>query len=401
MVGPLSARVDRFLAVVLIVLAAAAPLSVGASQSVLGCAVALGLYRWVAGRKPIRTGLEAYAGLLVLWALIMIPFSSQPAQSLLFARRFYPLAALWLFAWAGGTESRRIAVLSALLTAGAGLGIYGIYQLWRQGEGAHLSASGQLVGRVTLAQGYMTGGGIMMILALVALAFLLSPVSRRQRALTSLALVSILASLILTMTRSAWLGFSLGGMVVLAAARPRIAPIFLALLVLGTWAMPATYRARVLSAFDWSDQHNQARVVMWQTGWRMLKDHPVTGVGDRDLKEIYRSYHPGQTRDIPGHLHSNYVMFGAIWGLPGLAFALLLLAAIPVLLLARWRRLRAIRSRPPPLQAGWILAALGVWTGFCVAGFFEWNFGDAEVVLLLWIVAGMGLARIQPDSNGP
>ena len=36
-----------------------------------------------------------------------------------------------------------------------------------------------------------------------------------------------------------------------------------------------------------------------------------------------------------------------------------------------------------------ILSALGAMTGFCVAGFFEYNFGDSEVLLLLLFIVSL------------
>ena len=45
----------------------------------------------------------------------------------------------------------------------------------------------------------------------------------------------------------------------------------------------------------------------------------------------------------------------------------------------------------PHRRTGWVLAAIGVWWAFVIAGMFEWYFGDAEVALLTWLVCGLGL----------
>jgi hypothetical protein len=44
------------------------------------------------------------------------------------------------------------------------------------------------------------------------------------------------------------------------------------------------------------------------------------------------------------------------------------------------------------MARGWTLAAMAVWTGFVINGFFEWNFGDQEIVTALYFVCGLALA---------
>ncbi len=35
---------------------------------------------------------------------------------------------------------------------------------------------------------------------------------------------------------------------------------------------------------------------------------------------------------------------------------------------------------------------MGAYAGFHVNGLFEWNFGDAEIAMLLWMTVGLALA---------
>lgn len=44
------------------------------------------------------------------------------------------------------------------------------------------------------------------------------------------------------------------------------------------------------------------------------------------------------------------------------------------------------------LQGSVSLGALGVFVGFLVAGLFEWNFGDHEIMTLVWATVGLSLA---------
>ncbi len=379
-------RIDRALFGALLLLALGAPFSIALSQAALAAATLLGIACYLRDRCLPRTGVELFALAFVGWALLTIPFSGEPAESLRHAKRFLLLPALWLFAGAARSEARRTALLAALAVGAAGVGVFGIVQYAR--------GPGGLIGRADLTQGYMTAGGLMMLAGLVILAFLLVARGRKARILLGAALFPVLVALAVTYTRNAWLGFAAGCVLLLALLRPRVTPIFLLMLVLGGAFAPGELRGRLLSSFDPGHVHNRQRVLMWKTGWRMLSENPLTGVGDRNLAELYQSYHEGEDVEVKGHLHSNYVMFGALWGWPGLILTLAFLFALFSRLWQRWRRLRVAipaGERAPPTVA-WTAAAMACWLAFMVGGLFEWNFGDAEIALLLWAVIGVGLA---------
>ena len=384
--GP-AAAFEKAAYAALLLLALSAPISIAISQSALALAILCGILAWAlpGGKAPPRLGVEAALFAFVLWALITIPFSGEPWVSLRHAKRFLLLPAFWLVAAHCCGDRRRVRLLAALASGAACVAVYGIVE--------YLRGDGGLLGRANLTQGYMTAGGLMMLCGLVIAAFLLRARGARARALLAAALLPVLGALLVTYTRSAWIGFAAGAGLLLLLARPKLAPIYLVLLIGGGALAPGEMRARLLSSFVPGHPSNVQRVIMWQTGWRMLNDNPITGVGDRNLKETYRGYHEGEDVEVKGHLHSNYIMFGAIWGWPGLALALLFLGALCLALWRRWRE-----SRLSPGHAGtWALAALACWLGFMLGGLFEWNFGDAEIALLLWTICGLGLA---PESGG-
>ena len=59
-----------------------------------------------------------------------------------------------------------------------------------------------------------------------------------------------------------------------------------------------------------------------------------------------------------------------------------------------WAELTVILRVPADawLLKGTVLSALGVFWGFQISGLFEWNFGDAEIIMLLWMSVGMVFA---------
>ncbi len=113
-------------------------------------------------------------------------------------------------------------------------------------------------------------------------------------------------------------------------------------------------------------------------------------MGDRGLEEISPEYYTSEMGLYFGHLHSNIVHMAAIWGIPGMIFGQLFIWAGLWFLIKRWRELR--RGPPDtPLQAGWVLAAVGVWVSFFIAGLTEWYFGDAESLLIYLAIIGCAL----------
>ncbi|MBM4119135.1 O-antigen ligase family protein, partial [bacterium] len=286
----------------LLLAAFAMPFSIAISQFALAIALLLRLAEWASGRPPVHLGrgLTLLTLAFVGWALIDIGFSQIPSESLRHAKRFLLLPALWLFAEAGRRDALRTRLLAALGAGSAGVAAYGIL--------AYLQGARGLAGRAQLTQGYMTAGGLMMLASLLLFAFLLRPGGARRRRWLWPAFALTLVALVFTHTRGAWLGFAAGALLALGLVRPRLAPIFLGLLLVAGALAPAGFRERLLSSFDPRHANNVQRLIMWRTGWELLADHPLTGVGDLDLQAIYRARHAGAQVEVKGHLHSNPVM---------------------------------------------------------------------------------------------
>ncbi|MFN2371886.1 MAG: O-antigen ligase family protein [Candidatus Krumholzibacteriia bacterium] len=385
---------DTALAAAACVLLVAGSLSIAVTQIVLGLALALLLARGVvAGARPPRLGLEGPALALAAWAALMIPFSTDPGQSLVFYRRFYLFAALWVGAAAAGGEGRRAWLLACLLAGAV------VSSLW--GAGTLLAETGSLFGRrLGQLSNPMTSGAVLMMVVLTAGAVLLQRgLPGRVRAVVAVAALPVLGGLVLTVTRSAWFGLVAGGLAMLVVARPRLllpaglgAILLAALLLFAPDGLLPERMARITSAeYLTSGASTSRRLTMWQGGLAMVRDKPLTGMGDRDLRELGPLYYDEDPAYYHGHLHSNPVMFAALWGLPGLVLASVFIGAQAVLLV---RQVRGLRRRPPdvaPWAEAWALAAVGVWCGLLVAGCFEWYFGDAETQTLNLAIIGIAL----------
>jgi len=235
---------------------------------------------------------------------------------------------------------------------------------------------------------YMTFAGQLLLALGPALGVALLARERRWRIGALAAALVMAAALAATYTRSAWLGLLAALAVMFGFARPRWLPALAAAAALAVVAAPGDYRARLVSVVDPSSPWNRERAHMWEAGARMFRDRPLTGVGLMDLKPVYERYRSAGAREPAGHLHSVPVQVAATTGALGLA-ALVALAA--GLLACAMRGLPAA-ARAGGLAAGLRLGVAGAFAGFLVAGLFEWNLGDEELLYPLYALAGLAWA---------
>lgn len=376
----------------------AANLSIAVSQLSLGLALLVQLYRrFRLGEPALPTGLGRWVLALAAWAALMIPFSSEPGQSVVFYKRFYLFAAIWVTGSVALDSRRQWVLLGALLGGALTISLVGQIHAW-------LHTGGLFKVRLGEMSNPMTSGCLLMLSLLVAVGFLLAGGLRKGRlAWVGLPALPVALGLLQTMTRSAWLGTIAGVGVMLLLLRPRIFAAFsvlvvLALLVLSNLpegVMSERLKARFDPAYLLAGNSTNQRVLMWHEGWAMVRRHPVTGVGDRDLKDLGPVYYPHEGMQYHGHLHSNPVMLAAIWGVPGLVLGMGFLVLQIKILLTRWWRWARHRRGP---GSGWVLAGIGCWTGFFLAGLTEWYFGDAESMLLYLAITGVALSLPLPDE---
>ena len=122
---------------------------------------------------------------------------------------------------------------------------------------------------------------------------------------------------------------------------------------------------------------NEERVQMWRVGWKMIREHPVFGVGPGRVEELYTSYLP-KGEAVPayhGHLHNNGLQLAAQFGIPVLAAAALWLLFLFLIFASRtsWREVAKTASCASSL--------LGT-TGFMTLGMADYTYGHALGLIL-------------------
>ncbi|MFZ4621484.1 MAG: O-antigen ligase family protein [Bacteroidota bacterium] len=244
------------------------------------------------------------------------------------------------------------------------------------------------IARLYVFQHYMTTGGLKMIISLLLIPFILSPdTSKRERIYSFIVLIPTLTALILTNTRSAWLGLVVGVIVISMLYYKRLFLILAAVIVLFLTFGPQQQVDRAKSIIDFTNSTNIGRLNMWSTGLQMWQDRPTLGFGDIDLYHTYLTYRTPTGDEPAGHLHNIYVHLLVTIGAAGL---LVVLTMFSVILQNEYEVVKQYSH--DAFIRNIALGSIAVFTGFMVNGIFEWNFGDHEIMVFVWFTVGLCIA---------
>ena len=218
--------------------------------------------------------LLVYAALTLLSAAI----SPDPRTSFIDSKQLVVfLIVPMVYRFARGARART--VLQVAITVGAISAAFGIVQYG-------LLNYDNLGQRPQGALGhYMTYSGLLLLVIASAVAQLLF--DTRDRAWTVVVMPALVVALVLTFTRSAWVGtcvvvallFALKDLR-LVAAIPILATLIVAL-------APPQITSRFYSMFDLKDPTSRDRVAMLREGVAMIEAHPITGVGPNMVQRLY------------------------------------------------------------------------------------------------------------------
>lgn len=146
-------------------------------------------------------------------------------------------------------------------------------------------------------------------------------------------------------------------------------------------------RSRLLSFFDLTGESNRNRLVMWRIGWEIFKDNPFFGVGDIDLAGIFKEYNRPYEKEIKGHLHNNFFHLLATLGGFGIISILLLLY---MMLQKMYQIFKTTEQKS--FHRALVMGSLACFASFAGAGLTEFNFGDHEIITMVWFSVGLSFA---------
>jgi O-antigen ligase len=278
------------------------------------------------------------------------------------------------------TEARATALTRVLIASGTVMALYSLEQSLAHGPDFRVHGT---------MSTYMHFAGLIMLVGLMTLAQLLWRAHRRQVLWALPALLLSTASLVMTHTRSAWLGFMVGCCVLLGLYK-KVFLLLLPLLVAVVFLLvPQAIKTRALSLLDQRGITIQERLSMWSSGLHIIRDHPWTGVGMGAMVRVYQRYREpdspvNPTRRI-GHLHNNLIQVAAERGLLGLACWLWIWLAYGY---ETWRIYRRLGPEHTGAKA-LVLGSLASVVAFHVEGLFEHSFGASIVVTLVYFLMAL------------
>ena len=196
-------------------------------------------------------------------------------------------------------------------------------------------------------------------------------------------------ALLFSLTRGVWLAYGVV-LVLLGVARGRKALLAVGacagLLGLFLFSAGLGVRERAAQIFDLKDNFGRSQI--WQANLDMIKARPLLGWGYGNYKKFRDPYYQRYAgASNTAHAHNNFLQMWVDGGLLGLgAF----LSLFWVILKAGWQAYRLVPVTAEPLYSLALGSTLSI-VGFLLGGLTQYNFGDAEVVIVLWATAGVVL----------
>ena len=389
--------VDKMLTVTLFLFAASSMFSISISQVSAGIGGFLWLARthltntWGKQRWPLGIPFLLFcsASALAVANAYDISYSFPPLKKLLEILIFF-----WILNCVRENNLRNSLSLTLIVSA-TFASLFGLYQAW---QAAPWLGVLRVEGTLSI---YMTFAGLLMMVGVLAMARIMFCQSTQKWIWASTGI--IFYCLLLTLTRQAWLGLIVGILFLVFFWRKKFL-LFLPLLIIIIFLLsPDAAKTRVFETIrnmvsseeemiarpaiqDWT---LLMRINLWQFGWKVFKDYPLTGCGFRCMDLVNDQYidpfsqEQGSVRHLRG-MHNNFIQIAVDTGILGLATWLGIWAG------CFWLLYRKATNLESDSSERWVVfGSAATALAFLTGGFFETNFYDSEVAMLLYFIMAL------------
>ncbi|MFH1784211.1 MAG: O-antigen ligase family protein [bacterium] len=220
----------------------------------------------------------------------------------------------------------------------------------------------------------------------------------------AIGLVIMGVALVFTFSRGPW--FSTAAVMVLliafllisASARIKkmtlIVGVLIIVMVIASGAISVMMKGSRMSIVErFKNLKDADRIKMWETGVDIVKDYPLWGVGMKNISTVYSTYNPEHAKKTQswGELHNNFIHIMASRGIPALvAFVWIFISYFK----NAFRVYFETRLKNDEFSM-LVIACVTACLGFLFAGMTEYNFGDSEIVMMLWFVMGLTVVLVR------
>jgi O-antigen ligase len=360
------------------------------------CALRYGVLRDVP-RIRLPPGALFFA-LFLIYAALRISKAAVPYDAHLEVLKLASyLAAYWVWTELAGKQGRWRWLVAGLLIVVTMMAWYAIIQ-HTHGSRMVLTLIRPPVYEMRASGAYICPNHFANLLEMTApfaLAVTLAPSAGLSlRLLSGYSMLVALPPLLLTQSRSGWIGICTGLAVTISLLGLRrsvgrflalalLTPLVLAAVGVAVWFLSPMVQARVAAALA-----GDIRLQLWQDTWSMIREQPWLGWGPYSYRWIYPHFwHHMKTYLDPQFAHNDYLQLWAEYGLVG---GVLLLSAFAVGVV---RLLAILRTCESDRGAYLIAGLLGTLAATSAHACFDYNFhifGNVQVLVMLsGLVAGV------------
>jgi O-antigen ligase len=237
-----------------------------------------------------------------------------------------------------------------------------------------------------------TYSGVLMMAGLMALARCLFHKPKAYWVIGSIGLIAF--AILCSLARQTWLGFFIGTVFLMFVWNKKYL-LVLPLILLSLFLLSSDgVKKRILSLKNVNDLSLQHRIAVWESGWEIFKDYPLTGCGYKCVDSIYPQY-PRKKSLLKYYvgMHSNIFQLLVDTGIVGFGAWIFIWITYFIEIFKRFRGLaeKTYRDSSKSLLIGPAVAVLS----FLIGGFFETNFYDSEIAMLLYFIMGLSLAKVK------
>jgi len=293
----------------------------------LGLLVSLGAYGWQLSQRTVAwppLNLASYLFLALGLSSVTVAFFSPIASTSILFAVILLLSVLVVFLFFQAQEPVSIKLSRYAHALLLGVSVLSLYHL-----GRHFSLYGLDFSEHRL--GYDAYVSLFTAVALPWVFSLALNSSAKQRYLYGFWFLFLLACLILSFGRGAWVGAVCGLFLVSLGLSRKVMLVFCLCLLLGVSAIYPFIKSRARDLIRPESRSNAQRIIGWQTALKMTRSYPLTGVGFANFKERYWSseFRPVQAKAKLSHAHNIFLQLYAEQGIiVGSLFFLLALVFI-------------------------------------------------------------------------
>ncbi len=352
----------------------------------------------VEGRTNFKTGVfNIFLVLFMICVLLAEIFSIMPAASLRFLV-FYLTCFLMVIVLIAVIRSKE-ELMQVINIALAGLtiaGIYGVYQYIIKVPVNPAWIDTKInQGNLTRVFSFFNNPNDFAEVILIFVPFYCAAFFNTKNVFARLVYLAMavppVLSMLMTLSRGAWVALALAALVYVFFMEKRLIPVFILLGIAAVPFLPQSILLRLRTLMNPADSSYSTRIEIWQTVAPIIKDYWLTGLGlgNETLLRVSKNYYSFVVKgSIPSHSHNLYLQIWVETGIFGItSFLAFILTTVK----------KSIKSIVRPVDQGIknvLIAGLASLTGILANGMIEYVWFDRRVMLFFWAAVGIILAAL-------